>query len=120
MPRTSCRLARVALIAALAASAGCSKRNGASAATEEPATTLLVENSSSFEMTIYVLRGAERVRLGTARASMDSRLRLPRGLVFGATPLRFQADPIGSPRTPISQEILVRPGDEVTLRIPPR
>jgi hypothetical protein len=30
------------------------------------------------------------------------------------------ADPVGSPRTPVSQEITVRPGDQVTLIIPNR
>ena len=85
-----------------------------------PETAVVVDNQSSFEMTIYVWRGAERVRLGTARAITKTRLRLPSGVVFGATTLRFQADPIGATRTPISSEILVQEGDEVTLRIPPR
>jgi hypothetical protein len=35
------------------------------------------------------------------------------------TSLRFLADPIGSNRTPISEEITVEVGDEVVLRIPP-
>ena len=87
---------------------------------ERPETAVVVDNQSSFEMTIYVWRGAERVRLGTARAITQTRLRLPPGFVFGATTLRFQADPIGSTRTPISSEILVQEGDEVLLRIPPR
>jgi len=34
-------------------------------------------------------------------------------------PIRFQADPIGSSRTPFSQEISVSPGDTLVLRIPP-
>ena len=88
-------------------------------ASDRPVTSLVVDNQSSFEMTIYVLRGAERVRLGTARPIAESRLRVPPEMVFGATSLRFQADPIGSRRAPISSEILVREGDEVHLRIPP-
>jgi hypothetical protein len=82
-------------------------------------TTLLVENRSSFEMAICVWRGAERVRVGTARAVSEARLPLPAGMVFGSTPLRFQADPIGSPRAPITSEILVSEEDGVRLRIPP-
>jgi len=94
----------------------CAKRGSGPA---RPVTTLVVDNQSSYEMTIYVLRSAERVRIGTARAIMETRLRLPRGMVFGATTLRFQADPIGSRHAPISSEILVQEGDEVRLRIPP-
>ena len=39
-------------------------------------------------------------------------------LIHGVAPLRFLADPIGGNRTPVSDEILVQPGDEVTLTIP--
>ncbi len=101
----------------VAAGAACGKR--AHGGDGRPVTTLVVDNQSSFEMTIYVLRSAERVRLGTARAIMQTRLRLPAGLVFGPTSLRFQADPIGARRAPVSSEILVNEGDEVRLRIPP-
>ena len=45
---------------------------------------------------------------------------IPANLIFGATPLRFLADPIGSNRTPVSDEITVQAGDQVRLIIPPR
>lgn len=113
---------RIALAFALSVGAAvfvaCGKR--ATSGPQRPVTTLVVDNQSSFEMTIYVLRSAERVRLGTARAISETRLRIPSGIVFGATPLRFLADPIGSRQTPVSSEILVNEGDEVHLRIPPR
>jgi hypothetical protein len=51
--------------------------------------------------------------------NQTQRLTLPHNMVFGATPLRFMADPIGSSRTSQSFEITVSPGDEVTLTIPP-
>ena len=105
------------LMAAVVAPMACGKRVPG---LQRPVTTLVVDNQSSFEMTIYVLRSSERIRMGTARAVSETRLRIPDGLVFGATPLRFQADPIGSRQAPISSEILVNEGDEVHLRIPPR
>jgi hypothetical protein len=104
------------LLASLSHLSSCASHGGG---TDRPVTTLVVDNKSSFEMTIYVLRGSERVRLGTARPIAESRLRLPPDIVFGATSLRFQADPIGARGAPISSEILVREGDEVHLRIPP-
>ena len=115
---TTARLAALTMIALGSVATACGKR--ATAGAERPGTTLVVDNQSSFEMTIYVVRSAERVRLGTARAIGETRLRLPTGLVFGTTPLRFQADPIGSRQAPISSEILVNEGDTVRLRIPPR
>jgi hypothetical protein len=105
------------LAMAVIASPSCGRR--ANSGPPAPTTTVIVDNRSSFEMTIYVWRGAERMRLGTARAVSESRLPLPAGMVFGAATLRFQADPIGSTRAPISQEILVQEGDVIRLRIPP-
>ncbi len=84
-----------------------------------PPTRLRVENQAFLDMTIYVYRSSQRIRLGVASGNSTSRLTIPQNLIFGATPLRFQADPIGGNRTPISQEITVSAGDEVTLTIPP-
>jgi hypothetical protein len=80
---------------------------------------LRVENQAFLDMTIYVYRSSQRIRLGTATGNSVTRLTIPANLIFGATPLRFQADPIGGSRAPISSEITVAPGDEVVLTIPP-
>lgn len=82
-------------------------------------TTVIVDNQALLDMTVYVLRGAQRVRLGQANGLGKTRFIIPHGIVFGSTALRFQADPIGSNRSPISEEITVSEGEEVTLRIPP-
>ncbi|MBL8988490.1 MAG: hypothetical protein JNJ80_19615, partial [Gemmatimonadetes bacterium] len=60
-----------------------------------------------------------RVRLGTVTGNSTNRFTLPKYLIRTLTSLRFQADPIGSNRAPVSDEITVSPGDQVTLRIPP-
>ena len=83
-------------------------------------TTVRVENQATMDMNIYVLRGAERIRLGTVTALGTQVLKIPKNIIFGATPLRFLADPIGANRSPVSEEIVVAAGDQVTLRIPPR
>jgi hypothetical protein len=83
------------------------------------ATMLKVNNQAFLDMTIYVYRSSQRIRLGTANGNSTSRFVIPSNLIFGSTPLRFQADPIGRSRTPVSQEITVSPGDEVILTIPP-
>ncbi len=84
-----------------------------------PPTRLRVENQAFLDMTIYVYRSSQRVRLGVATGNSVTRLTIPSSLIFGATALRFQADPIGGNRTPLTQEITVAPGDEVVLTIPP-
>jgi hypothetical protein len=109
------------MVACLALVSACSMNNDPNEAAEPvPPTRLRVENQAFLDMTIYVYRSSQRVRLGTATGNSVTRLTIPGNLIFGATPLRFQADPIGASRAPISQEITVSPGDEVVLTIPPQ
>ena len=103
----------------LAAACSGNKKEDVAAEPVEP-THLRVDNRAYLDMTIYVYRSSQRVRLGTATGNSVTRLTIPANLIFGATPLRFMADPIGGNRTPISSEITVAPGDEVVLTIPPR
>lgn len=107
-------------VACVALLGACSRNNDPDVGAEPvPPTRLKVENQAFLDMTIYVYRNSQRLRLGQASGNSTTRLTIPRSLIFGATPLRFQADPIGSNRASISQEITVSPGDEVTLTIPP-
>ena len=118
------RVSRIALLSLLtcwlalgAACAGNKKEE--EAAEPVPPTMLKVENQAFLDMTIYVYRSSQRVRLGIANGNSTARFVIPSNLIFGSTPLRFQADPIGRNRAPVSQEITVTPGDEVVLTIPP-
>jgi hypothetical protein len=108
----------IVAILALAAAA-CSPR-ARSQAPDQAQATLRVENQGFADMTIYAIRSSQRIRLGTAGGNSTSRFTIPSNLLFGATTLRFLADPIGGNRTPVSDEITVQPGDEVQLIIPPR
>jgi hypothetical protein len=114
------RVAMVAMAACLTMAAGCAQGNDPEVAAEPvPPTRLRVENRAFLDMTIYVYRSSQRIRLGQATGNSTSRFTIPQNIVFGSTALRFQADPIGGSRAPISQEISVSPGDEVQLIIPP-
>ena len=125
--RTRRHLPRLLLLAtALAAAPACARR-GAGASDEispeaagERRTAVRVENLSFSDMTIYAVRsGSQKIRIGQAAGNRTTVLEIPRYLVSVPTPLRFIADPIGSNRTPVSDEITVIPGDEVVLHIPP-
>ena len=93
--------------------------NTAGRVTPENATTLRVDNQGFSDMDIFALRGATRVRLGMVGGHQNTVLRVPPVLITGVTPLRFIADPIGSSRASVSEEITVTPGDSVMLTIPP-
>ena len=113
-------MAMVMVAAWLAMASACSQNKDPDLMAEPvPPTRLRVDNQAFLDMTIYVYRSTQRIRLGTATGNSVTRLTIPANLIFGATPLRFQADPIGGNRAPISSEITVSPGDEVILTIPP-
>jgi hypothetical protein len=82
-------------------------------------TTVRVENRSFDNIVVYVLsQSGMRRRLGEVSGTSTRVFEIPRNMIFGATPLRFQVDPIGSSRTPISQDIVVSEGDQVQLLVP--
>jgi hypothetical protein len=121
---TTAHLLRVALVAllTLAAAPACRSNPGANdteAPAPAPKTTLQVENRSFNDMTVYVLRGSQRIRLGTATGNGTTRFTIPPHLIFGATSLQFLADPIGGSQRPVSESIVVSAGDEISLQIPP-
>ena len=123
MPHRTRRAQRGVLMAAvvlLALAGACFRNTNPDEAAEPvPPTKLRVENQAFLDHNIYVYRSSQRIRLGTANGNSTTRMTIPQNLIFGATPLRFQADPIGGNRAPISSEITVAPGDEVVLTIPP-
>lgn len=111
---------RMALLAAacLIVPACASTGTNAAAAQRDPA-VIIVDNQGLLDMTIYVMRGAQRVRLGTATGLSKTRLTIPTSITNGVTSLRFIADPIGGTRNSVSEEITISEGEEIGLRIPP-
>ncbi|HUF29548.1 MAG TPA: hypothetical protein VMM77_02715 [Gemmatimonadaceae bacterium] len=82
--------------------------------------TLRVDNQAFPDMAIYVVESSGmRSRIGTATGNSVTTLRIPGSLLGGVRSLRFQADPIGGSRAPISEEITLVPGEVITLTIPP-
>jgi len=112
-------LKKAFLVAACFLVPGCASSSTNAAGAKQEPTTVLVDNQGLLDMNIYVLRGAQRLRLGTATGLSKTRLTIPATLVFGATSLRFQADPIGGTRAPVSEEITIREGEQIGLMIPP-
>lgn len=83
-----------------------------------PETTLKVQNDAFNDMNIYLIRGSETTRLGTANGNTTTLLKIPGRVLSGPTSLRFQARPIAGRRQPVTEEITVTAGDEVTMIIP--
>lgn len=121
--RRHARRMLLALLPAVLAGApliACSRSKPAAAPSPNAPTTVRVENQGFPDMVIYLVeQNGTRHRLGTVSGSSTQVLTIPPNLLFGGTTLRFIADPIGGRRTPVSDQITVLPGDQVTLTIPP-
>ena len=82
-------------------------------------TVVRVENRNFYDMTIYVVYGASRIRLGVVTGNRTEVFIVPEYILTGPDSIRFLADPIGSRRAPVTEEISIVPGQEVELIIPP-
>jgi hypothetical protein len=82
-------------------------------------TTIKVVNQGFLDRNVYVMRGAERIRLGTVSGNSSQVLTIPASIVQTTQSLRFVADPIGGRTPAATEEITVTPGDQVVLTIPP-
>ena len=85
----------------------------------ELCTLLTVENDNVSDMRIYIHRGGQRFRLGTANGICVTTFKLSKSIALGVAALRFEAVPLAARFPSISEKMSVREGDEITLRIPP-
>lgn len=84
----------------------------------ENSASVEVENQAFLDVNVYVLRSGQRTRLGTVTGHSTRVFAVPGYLVGTGTMVRFLVDFIGSDRAPISEEMLIWPGDMVELIIP--
>ena len=109
----------LALVGALAACG-----TGGQSSSVDPSTRAYVEvqNSSSNDMTIFVVRGGVRTNLGSVKQGSTATLELPGGLAILGVPMRFRAEPsnpTGFSWEPYVEDISVGPGRTARFNIPP-
>lgn len=115
-------LTRLFSVLALLLMAACApSRQGGDSSPQAQGATLRVENQAWMDMTIYVVEtgSGSRRRLGMVGATSGTNMRIPDSVVGTGRALRFIADPIGNQQTASSFELYVRPGQRVTITIPP-
>jgi hypothetical protein len=114
---------RTLIVAALAmlsvGAAACSRKqvDNTPGAVVADSSSIVVENRGLYDMTIYVIEGSTRRRLGNATAVSTTRLPIPRNVVGTGRELQFLADPFAGRGNSVSERIYVRPGDQVSLTI---
>ena len=78
---------------------------------------LVVHNSNTRDVNLYVVNGTTRVRLGTARSMATSQLTIPATYLARSSGLVLQADPIGSAITFTFPAIHASAMDRVELQV---
>lgn len=121
-------IALVGLAWCTAATAGCLGPGGRQPALPSPGVaveddgregaTLEVENSSIFEVRVFVVRGSHHVRLGLVTSGVTVDFPLP-GAMLGRE-LVFLAEPIGSSTRLRTDAVYVLPGQNVKLGLEKR
>ncbi|MGH7548622.1 MAG: hypothetical protein ACREMM_10660 [Gemmatimonadales bacterium] len=90
---------------------------------DEPApraeTAVKVVNQSYLDMNVYVVRGGQRLRLGTVTGLSTQVFILRPDVIGPASQVQFEVHPIGARGNPRSERITVDPGDVIELTIPP-
>ena len=109
---------REALFALVLLSVGCGQGFRAEPPDPDAKTTVTVNNQNFLDMHVYVLRGGQRIRLGTVTGLSTQVLTIPPDIVR-SSPIRFEVHGIGGRGNPRSETISVQPGDEIRLTIPP-
>jgi hypothetical protein len=99
-------------VLATACGSGRSSRPG-----PEATTVLEVDNQSFNDMTIFIVNGGQRVRLGRATGKTKTALTIPRGILTFPRELQFEADPFGARGGTITNRVWVTPGDRVGMII---
>ena len=112
---TVARALLIGIVAVAAVSCGGSRRP----APERERTVVVVDNRGYSDMTIYVVSGARRTRVGTAGGLRQTSLTIPPSSIGNGGSISFVADPIGGTRQSFSTEVYVRAGETITLTIPP-
>ena len=85
----------------------------------EPA-QVTVHNRNVLDVNIIAYRGTERIRLGTITSGNSQVFTLDERIVINSPTIRFMADPIGSARAILIEELTIFPGDNIELWVPIR
>jgi type IV pilus biogenesis protein CpaD/CtpE len=114
-------LLRLALSVILGASLlACASTNQSAQSSTAPAirgASLVVHNSNTNAVNIYVVSGSTRVRIGTASSMSTSRLTIPAVYLNGGAGVTLLADPLGASVSHTFPPMQIDATDRVELRV---
>lgn len=100
----------------------CAKGGASTSMDPSPRTWLEVQNNSSMDVNIYLMRSGVQTKLGSVGKGTSTKIELPATMVNLGVPLRLMADPVDRTdfvRKTFTDEIRVAPGRTAQFTIPP-
>jgi hypothetical protein len=79
--------------------------------------TIRVANNNWSDVTIYILRAGNRVRLGTVTSMGASVFRMPDMLLRSSGDVQLMVDPLGSRHVFVTPSIQFFPGQEIEFQV---
>ena len=79
--------------------------------------TLVVQNANWLEVAVYLVRGTQRVRLGSVPSMSKGEFAIPGAYIIGVSDVTLQAAAIGSHDSYTSPPIQVFPGARLALKV---
>lgn len=110
-------IAAAAVAFTLGACAPAAQQSGSSNTPAPNRTTLTVENNNFQDVTVYLIGGSTRTRLGTVTSMKQEEFRIPQTLASGVADLVIEAVPFGNGETYRSPTFQITPGSQVSLRV---
>jgi len=80
-------------------------------------TTVAVTNNNWSNVTVYLLRGGARYRLGMVNSMSTAVLRVPTVAVSAQGDVQLMVDPLGSTRGYVTPNLMVSPGDKIEFTV---
>src|SRR5438128_6934621 len=99
--------------------AGACHRGAVAPSNPQAEVAVSVDNQNFLDMNVFLIRGGQRIRLGTVPGLTQRILMMRPDLIGYGTALRLALHPIGGRSTPVSETTSMRPGDVIHLTIPP-
>ncbi len=81
--------------------------------------TVVAENRRTDDVVVSLVRDGLRQRLGLVAAQSNGNFVIPWSQVSGAGRVRLVATPIAGRRSFVSEQLLLRPGSELTVSLTP-
>src|SRR5256714_14405587 len=109
------RAPAVAVLVVLAVTGPGCHRPAAAPLNPKAEVAVTVDNQNFLDMNVFIIRGGQRIRLGTV-PGLTSRILMVRPELIGyGTEVQFELHPIGGRSDPATQTIRVRPGGGIPL-----